>query len=290
MSVRNFVPEIWRANVITALRKTLVYGGPAVVNREYEGDIKEKGDTVRVTSVGRPTVSDYVPGPGGTSIQPEPLNTGQRVFQVDQAKYWAMEIDDVDAAQVNADLMPTAMNEAGYAVAELIDRYIAGLHTQIPTSITALTIDDSAPSGGWATEAAKAYDEVLVPLGVKLDEMDVPQEGRYAILPPWLYGVMRRDSRFIEAHKSANSSALRTGEVGEAAGFAIFRSNNVPVSGSAYTVTAGTNRAITMAEQLTKIEAYRPESAFSDAVKSLVVYGAKVFRPDCIVKQTVTRG
>lgn len=291
MSVRNFVPELWRAPVDVALRSRLVYAGPLVVNREYEGDIQAQGDTVRVTSVGRPTISDYVPGPGGTVIAPEPINTGQRVFQVDQAKYWALAVDDVDKAQVNDNLMPVAMDEAGYATVKVIDSYVAGLYTQIPTSVPGLTIDDSAPSGGWVTEAAKAYDEILVPLGVKLDEMDVPEEGRYCIMPPWLYGVLRRDSRFIEAQKSADPSALRTGHVGDASGFTILKSNNVPVpTTSNFVITAGTNRAITFADQITEMEAYRPESGFADAVKSLRVYGAKVFRTDSIVKTTIVRG
>lgn len=288
MSVRNFVPEVWRANVETALRKTLVYGGPAVVNREYEGEIRAQGDTVRVTSVGRPTVRDYVPGPGGTTITPEALNTGQRVFQVDQCKHWALEVDDVDKAQMRADLMPIAMNEAGYGVSDVVDQYVAGLHTQIPTSLGSVTINMLTTT--WETEARKAYDDILVPLGVLLDEGDVPVDGRYVIVPPWLYGVLRRDARFIEANRSANASALRTGEVGDAAGFAIFRSNNVPeTTTDNFVITAGTNRAITFADQITEMEAYRPESAFSDAVKSLHVYGAKVFRPDSIVKATVVR-
>jgi N4-gp56 family major capsid protein len=290
VSVRSFVPEIWSANVETALRSVLVYGGDAVVNREYEGNIQNQGDTVKVTSVGRPQVKDYVPGPGGTTIQPEPLNTGQRVFQVDQAKHWAIEVDDVDKAQMMGDLMPVALNEAGYAVASVIDRYVASLHTQVPNSLGTVTVDLTSPTGGLQTESERVYDELIVPMGVMLDEQDVPEEGRYLIVPPWLYGCLRRDARFIEAHKSANAGALRTGQVGDASGFTIFRSNNVPQpTENNFVVTAGTNRAITFASQITEIEAYRPESAFSDAVKSLTVYGAKVFRPDSIIKATVVK-
>lgn len=289
MSTRNFVAEVWRANVETAVRSALVYAGPIVCNREYEGDIKSQGDTVKVTSVGRPTVKDYVPGPGGTVISPEPLNTGQRVFQVDQAKHWALEVDDVDKAQMIGDLMPVALNEAGYATAKVMDQYVANLHTQIPTSVGSFTVDLTPTS--WETESRRAYDEILVPLETALDEMDVPEEGRYVILPPWLIGVMRRDARFIEAHKSNNPDALRKGEIGDAAGFTILKSNLVPqTTPGTFVITAGTNRAITFAEQITKMEAYRPESAFADAVKSLHVYGAKVFRPDTIVKALAIKG
>ena len=287
MSIRNFVPTIWSANVETALRKTLVYGGPMVANRNYEGEIRSAGDTVKITSVGRPTIQDYVPG--STAINPEPLNTGQRVFQVDQAKYFAFEVDDVDKAQAQGDFMPAATGEAGYGMSDVVDRFVAGLHTQIPASGLTASIDMDTTT--WSTEAGKAYDDVLVALSVLLDEQNVPEEGRYAVVPPWFYGVLRRDGRFIEADKSANAGALRTGMVGDAAGFTILRSNNVPnPSGDEHVITAGTSTAITFASQITEIEAYRPESSFSDAVKGLSVYGAKVVRPDCIVKATVTRG
>jgi N4-gp56 family major capsid protein len=289
VSFRNFVPELWSANVDVALRKALIYGSPSIMNREYEGDIAQQGDTVRVTSVGRPTVRDYVPGPGGTQIQPEALNTGQRVFQVDQAKYFALEVDDVDKRQAQGDLMPAALGEAGYAVADLVDQYIAGLHTQIPATqaLPNITIN---PTTATEADARNVYDKLIVPAAVLLDEMNVPETGRYMVIPPWAYGLLRRDDRFIEAHKSANAGALRTGEVGDASGFTIFRSNNVPVpTANNYVVTAGTNRAITFASQITQIEAYRPESSFSDAVKSLFVYGSKLMRPDSIVKATLIR-
>jgi phosphoribosylformylglycinamidine (FGAM) synthase PurS component len=292
VSIRNFVPEVWSANVDVALRAALIYAGPAVVNTEYEGTIRNQGDTVKVTSVGRPTIKDYVPGPGGTQIQPEPINAGQRVFQVDQAKYFALEVDDVDRAQAMGDLMPVALNEAGYAAADVVDRYVASLHTQIPSgnSIGSVTVDLTSPTGGLEAEARRVYDEMVVPTGVLLDEMNVPEMGRYMILPPWLFGCLRRDPRFIEAHKSANAAALRTGEVGNAAGFTFYKSNNVPQpTPGSYVLQAGTNRAITFANAITEIEAYRPESSFSDAVKSLMVYGAKVFRPDSIVKLTAVR-
>lgn len=291
MTYRNFVPEVWSANIDVALRKTLVYGGDAVVNREYQGEIANQGDTVKVTSVGRPTIQDYVPGPGGTQIIPEPLNTGQRVFQVDQAKFWALEVDDIDQAQAKGDLMPTAMNEAGYAAADVVDRYVASLHTQIPagSSIGTVTVDLTTPTSADA-EARRVYDEIVVPMSVLLDERDVPEAGRYLILPPWLYGCLRRDSRFIEAHRSANPGALRTGQVGDAGGFTIYKSNNVPVpTANNYVITAGTNRAITFASQITEMEPFRPQDSFSDAIKSLMVYGAKVFRPDSIIKATAVR-
>lgn len=287
MSIRNFVPEIWSSRLLVALRKQLVYGGSAVINRDWEGEIREAGDTVRITSVGRPTVGTYVPN--STTITPEKLTTGQRTLVVDQAKYWAFSVDDVDARQAKSNLIPQAMSEAAYALADVVDQYVAGLYTatQSANVLSSVTIDTNAPTS-WETEAAKAYNDVLVPLGVVLDEANVPSEGRYVIVPPWFHGVLRRDDRFVRADASGTTAALRNGMVGEAAGFAIYKSNNVPVpTANNYIVQAGTNAAITFAEQISKTEAYRPESSFADAVKGLALYGAKVVRPDSLAYATV---
>jgi N4-gp56 family major capsid protein len=288
MSIRNFVPEVWNANLLVALRKTLIFGSPAIINRDYEGDIAAAGDTVRVTSVGRPNIVDYVPGV--TKLTPEALNTGQRTLVVDQAKAFAFEVDDVDARQALGTFMNEAGEEAGFGLADIIDQYIANLYTEIPASQRLPEVQ--IPGGEASSEAdvRKVYDQIFVPLRVRLDEMNVPRTGRYITIPPWIEGAVSRDPRFVEADKSANASTLRTGEIGRAAGFSIFLTNNCPepVEGT-NVIQAGTPRGITFADQINKTEAYRPESSFADAVKGLSLYGAKLMRPDVMVMATATR-
>lgn len=276
MSVRNFVPEIWSSRLLVAVRKQLIYAGPTVVNRDYEGDISEAGDTVRITSVSRPAVGTYVPGT--TVITPEKLTTGQRTLVVDQSKYWAFSIDDVDARQAKGGLVPQAMSEAAYALADTVDQYVAGMYTQIQTA-NFLNVQGS-PIDTYTTPT-DAYDKVLVPLRTRLTKANVPTAGRYAIVSAEFYASLLLDSRFIKVNESGTSDGLRNGMVGRAAGFDIYESNNIPnPTGDTQVVTAGTNAAITFAEQINKTEAYRPESSFSDAVKGLALYGAKLVRPD----------
>lgn len=276
MTVRNFVPEIWSSRLLVAVRKQLIYAGPTVVNRDYEGDISEAGDTVRITSVSRPSVGTYVPGT--TVITPEKLTTGQRTLVVDQSKFWAFSIDDVDKRQAKGGLVPQAMSEAAYALADTVDQYVAGLYTQIQTA-NFLNVQGS-PIDTYTTPT-DAYDKVLVPLRTKLTRASVPTAGRYAIVSPEFYASLLLDSRFIKVNESGTSDGLRNGLVGRAATFDIYESNNIPnPTGDTQVVTAGTNAAITFAEQINKTEAYRPESSFSDAVKGLALYGAKLVRPD----------
>lgn len=288
MAITRFRPEIWSARLLVALRTALVYGGPLVVNRDWEGEISQAGDTVRITSIGDPTIDDYVPN--STVITPEELTDAQRTLVVDEAKYFAFKVDDVDARQARGNVMNEGMQRAAYKFRDEIDRYIAALYTSVQAAnvVPEVAIDTSSPAD-WATEAAKAYDEVLVPLSVKLDEADVPTEGRYVIVPPSFHGVLRRDARFVNAEKAADGGqALRNGVVGEAAGFTILKSNNCPTPEPGHRVIqAGTNAGITLAEQINKTEAYRPESSFSDAVKGLLLFGAKMIRPEMVATCTV---
>lgn len=273
MSVDTFKPEVWAATLLVAMRKALVYG--ALVNRDYEGEIREKGDTVTINSISRPTIGNYVPDV--TVISPENLTTAQRKLIVDQAKYFAFEIDDVDKRQAAGELLPEALSEAGYALADVFDQFIASLYTgvQSANAIGTVAVKSSEP--------LTFYDNVLVPLKVVLDESNVPTEGRWAVIPPWAHGRLLRDDRFIRADASGREAASVTGHVGDAAGFHLAVSNNTPnPAGDDNIVLAGTNAAISAAEQINSVEAYRPESSFSDALKGLQLYGAKLLRPDGI--------
>lgn len=279
MSIDSFVPEVWSKSLLSSLKKSLVIAAPGVVNRDYEGEISDQGDTVRINSISRPTVASYVKGT--TSITPEQLTTAQRSLVVDQAKYFAFEVDDVDARQAAGNVIPEAMAEAAYALADVADKYVEGLlRAGAANSLSTVQIDG----------AADAYDLLLIPLKVELDEANVPTQGRYCLIPPWIHGRLLGDSRFIDMSASGMGDALSNGIVGRAAGFELRVSNNLPlITGDDYSVIAGHPSACSYAEQINKTEAYRPEDSFSDAVKGLHLYGAKVVRPDALAIATASK-
>ena len=279
MAFNKFKPEIWSALLLVALRKSLVYS--AFTNRDYEGEIAEAGDTVRITSVGRPTIGNYVPG--STVISPETVADSQRTLVVDQAKFFAFQVDDVDKRQAKGGILDQLKDEAAYAFADTVDQYIASFYTSIQAAnqLGSISVSAATPS--------QAYDNVLVPLKVKLDKANVATQGRSVVVTPDFHGVLLRDPRFIKVNESGTSEGLRNGMVGRAAGFDILLSNNAPnTSGSEFVTIAGNDRAITYAEQINKVEAYRPQSSFSDAVKGLLLYGAKNVRPDSLASALVT--
>lgn len=279
MSILKFRPEIWSARLLVALRQNLVYS--AFVNRDYEGDIAEAGDTVRITSVGRPTIKTYVPN--STSISFDQVTDSQRTLVVDQSDYFAFLVDDVDARQAKGNVMAQEMDEAAFAEANKIDQYISSFYTSIQSAnqLGAIAVNS-------ATTPTDAYDKVLVPLRIRLDKANVANQGRSVAISPDLYGCLLRDNRFIRANESGTTEGLREGFVGRAAGFDILTSNQTPTTGSDSVVIAGNNRAITFAEQIAHVEPLRPQNSFSDAVKGLFLYGAKVIRPDSLASANVT--
>jgi N4-gp56 family major capsid protein len=282
MSITRFRPEIWSANLLVALRKALVFGSPMVVNKDYEGEISEYGDTVRITSISRPAIGNYVPNQ--TTITFPELTDAQRTLTIDQAKYWSFSVDDVDQRQARGNVMPQAADEAAFALADTIDQFIASFYTGIQTAnaIGSLTVNS-------ATTPTDAYDKVLVPLKIKLDKANVPTQNRFIVVTPELHGCLLRDSRFVKVNEAGTDEGLRNGHVGRASGFDILMSNNcVNTTASEYAIISGTNQAISFAEQINKTEALRPQSSFSDALKGLALYGAKLVRPDALASALVT--
>lgn len=276
MSHATFIPEIWSKKLLSATEKALVIASPGVVNHDYEGEISDAGDTVHINSVGDPTIATYVPGT--TVLVAEELTTAQQALLIDQSKSFNFKVDDVDKRQAAGNTLSEAMKRAAYKLRDVADQYVEGLLRAGVVSgnaLGAISVPIANPT--------YVYDKILVPLSVKLDEANVPTEGRYVLIPPWVRGRLLMDDRFIRADASGKASAAISGVVGEAAGFEIRVSNNMPlVTGDDYSVIAGTDAACSFAQQISKTEAYRPESSFSDAVKGLHVYGAKVTRPDHI--------
>lgn len=269
----NFIPTVWSARLLANLEKALVYSQPGVVNKDYEGEIKGSGISVKIASLGDVSVNDYT---RNTDLgNPEELTDAEQTMVIDQAKYFNFQIDDVDRAQARIDYLDEAMRRAAYKLRDGQDAYVA---TIMDAAVPAANKIGSVTTPKIPTKA-DAY-EYLVDLSVKLDEANCPQEGRWVVVPAWFQGLLLKDDRFVKSGTASGDATLRNGQVGEAAGFTVFKSNNVPnTTGTKYKILAGHAMATTVAEQIVSIEKYRMEKRFADAVKGLHVYGAKVTRP-----------
>ena len=274
MAITTFIPELWSARLLYALEKSHV--ATNLVNRNYEGVIANQGDTVHINSIGAVTVKDYTKN---TNIaDPEVLTTADQTLDIDQAKYFNFQVDDVDKAQISGEIIDTAMGRSAYALADVSDAFL--LKTIANGVASANKIGAKATLT--ALTASNVYENI-VKMRTLLDKANVPTTGRTIVVPPEVYALLLLDDRFAKSGSDSGQNALLNGMVGRVAGFDVFMSNNC-VSGTDggsgstayFVITAQVASATTYAEQIIKTEAYRMEKRFADAVKGLHVYGAKV--------------
>lgn len=278
MSVENFVPEIWSAALLSALRGRLVYGQSGVINRNYEGEIAQAGDTVHITAFGDPEVREYEKN---ENISWDLLESTQQSLIVDQADYFAFKVDDIDRRQALPGFVEESTTGASYNLAGETDAYLAALMSDAVTGANNLGgVEVSATQGD-------AYN-LLVELRTRLTRSNTPDEGRFVVVPPELYGVLLKDDRFIRADASGTTTGLRNAVVGRAAGFDVIEGNRVPEDDGAYRVIAGHGIATTFAEQIASTEAMRLENTFGDGLRGLHLYGARVIRPANLAAADVT--
>lgn len=271
MAITAFKPEVWSAELLVALEKSLVYGATGIVNRAYEGEISQYGDTVHIVNLANPTIGTYT---AHTDITIEDVDDADSTLVIDQSKYFAFEVDDIEKRQARSDVMGEQARKAAYLLRDVADQHLA--------SVMAAGVDaGNVIAEATLSTASDAYD-TLVDLGVKLDEDNVPSEGRWAVITPAFHGLLLKDSRFIAAGDETGAGVRTNGMVGSAAGFSLRKSNNAPNGpgvGAGKLVIAGYAGAVTYAEQIAKVEGFRMEKRFADAVKGLHLYGSKVVRP-----------
>ena len=304
MAIINFNPTLWSKGFLYNLNKKHVHA--AVMNRDYEGEIRQAGDTVKISSIGRITVKAYTrnAGMGGTAAsptitaieRPEILQGSSLFLTISEGDYFNFAVDDVDAWQQQPKLMDKAMKEASYAMANAVDLFCnETLQTGVSGTADGNGNRLTARILGTGAGDDDAY-ETLVDLATKLHEADVTGD-MWAIVPPWFIGLLQKDVRFTNYGTAANRETLANGKIGRAAGFELSESNNLSgatsgtlaVVGGIYTILAGVNDAATFAEQVDKMEAFRPPDGFNDAMKGLHLYGAKVTRPYALASVACTK-
>lgn len=264
MAYDNFKPTLWADSILENLDNALVLG--ALANKEYEGTISGAGSSVKISEVGNVAVTAY----SGT-VTYEELDDATKELLIDKKAYAAVSIDDVDNVQSKPKLLGKLSNRMAYGIANYVDADIASLYadagitvtgtTQSPTDVTSATVISLF------TSAAR-----------ELDEANAPQEGRVAVVPPWLKEKMVL-AKIIR--DTDNSATMTNGMIGRYLGFDVYVSNNVSHSGTDWYAPMFFIRDMTIgfASQLNKVEALRAESSFEDKMRALTVYGRKVLYP-----------
>lgn len=265
MAITNFIPTVWSENLYQELDKK--YIGVANCNRDYEGEIRERGNKVRICGVGNVLVSEYTKNTNMTA--PSSLSDTVRELEIDQAKYFNFQIDDIDRAQSSPKLMEAAMRNAANALANDADRYVYRLYGQAGNSIKC---DDTK---------VENIVNLIIDARTLLSNNNVSDPDDIVVeVSPEIGGMLLKAKVNLSTD---NTASLEAGCIGSIGGCKVFISNNIETleseNGYQHKCLARTKRAIAFAEQLSEIDAYRPELRFADAVKGLHLYGAKVVYP-----------
>jgi hypothetical protein len=238
------------------------------MNTDYEGEIKNAGDQVKINSFNDTDASTY-----SGSVTYTELDDSSRFLIVDQKKYIAKKIDDIDEVQMK----PKAMGK-------LAKLYAQGFLRATEDFISGKYLEAGITSGSTSSPTSITTANVISQIGaiaVDMDENDVPDDGRVAIVPPWLAQKMALAGIIRDTD---NSDILSAGYIGEFQGFQVYKSNRISHSGTTWYAPMffRRNDTIAFAEQINMVEALRLEDSFTDAVRQLMVYGAKVLRPESL--------
>ena len=271
----NFIPEVFSKLLQAKFYSKSIL--PEISNTDYEGEISGQGDKIVVRTVPAVTINDYA----GT-ITTQELTTAKVEMLIDKAKYYSFKVDDVLAAQADINMLEGASSDAS-----------EGMRIAVETDVLAAAVTGATTIGSQTTITAANILENILVLAKTLDELNIPEEGRFIVLSPEFISMLKQ-SELRQAYLTGDAtSPLRNGLVGMVDRFKVFQSNMVytPGSGadSGYThVLAGHPKAISFASQFTNTETVRMESTFGDQVRGLKVFGSKVITPDalCVGKWT----
>jgi hypothetical protein len=277
-----FIPEIWSGKLIEKFYDATVLA--AISNTDYEGEIRNQGDKVKIRTIPSLAINDYVSGQNLVLQRP----TSSLVeLLIDKGKYWSAIVDDVQNTQADIGLMNMWSGDASEQMKIAVDTDVLG---NIVTDVVAVNKGNTAGriSGqvvlgatGSPVQLTKTnIIDFIVDMGQVLDEQNVPETGRFLVMPFWATALLKKSDLKDAAMTGDGTSPLRNGRLGMIDRFVLYQSNNLAKytdgSATAYDIFAGHKNGLTFASQLTKTETLRAESTFGDIMRGLQVYGYKV--------------
>ena len=249
MAVTNFIQQIWSKKIQDDLELKCKLVDNCL--REYEGDCKY-AQSVKILGVGEPTIGDY---DGSQDISIEEMSDRGQILTIDQAKYFAFYVDDIDQAQSVPGLKEKYQEKAVHGLAVARDSYVAEL---IASATNKTTISGMTEAG-----VKKAVDDAIV----ALRERNFDEDGVIEMTPAF-YNVFKNHLITLSTN---NPELIRKGVVGMYDNFECIMSNNLKTP-----CDIRGKKAIAFAGQINEVEALRSEKRFKDIVRGLDTFGAKV--------------
>lgn len=290
---KGYAVQLWSPKVTAYLKNLGAYAD--IVNRDYEGEIKGKGDRVNFFSKNGLTVRDYnVDATGFSEITTEQPTGEKMTLVVDQQKYIAFEVEDIDKVQANVKLVDEWTQTMASSFADVKDAYIHGLAitgagTKLHNDSALQITKDNVWAEVCALQRVLTRNKALTKGGV-----DYSGKRPALVITPEFQEILQQSSNYFA--NAFGDMVLRKGQIGHIGVFDVFVDTNITTTktgtgtGATYTqkIVALTSQGITYADQITETETYRSQKSFKDVVRSLMTYGAAVANANCIVTSNIT--
>ena len=286
----NFIPEIWSGKLIENFYDATVLA--AISNTDYEGEIRNMGDTVNIRTTPEITIQTYVKG---QTLAVENPDKAKLQLVIDKGEYFACVEDDVDQVQTDMNLMDMWSKDASERMKIKIDqRVLTDLLTDVSASNkgqTAGRISGNIDLGVAGTPEALTTSNVIgkiVDMGTVLDEANCPEQNRFLVIPAKMAGLIKQSDLKDASITGDGSTPLRNGRLGMIDRFTVYVSHNLFKSGDEFSVIGGHTMGFTFASQMTNMETIRSETTFGNIIRGLQVYGYKVVKPEALATMIVT--
>jgi len=286
----NFIPEIWSGKLIENFYDATVLA--AISNTDYEGEIRNMGDTVNIRTTPEITIKTYVKG---QTLSVENPDKPKLQLVIDKGEYFACVEDDVDKVQSDINLMDTWSKDASERMKIKIDqRVLTDILPDISADnkgATAGRISNNIDLGTTGSPVAITKTNVLeylVDIGTVLDEANCPESGRFVVIPAKMAGMIKKSDLKDASLTGDSVSILRNGRLGMIDRFTVYMSHNLSVSSGKFSLVAGHKMGFTFASQMTNMETIRSETTFGNIIRGLQVYGYKVVKPEALAQGIIT--
>ena len=279
MAVTHFIQTIWSKKIQDDLEEKCKLVQDCT--REYEGDCKY-AQTVKILAVGDPIIHNYT---GKNPINYDEMTDDSQDLVIDVQKAFHFRVNDVDKAQSVPGLPEKYQQKAMHGLALAREKFIgalvagkalstadeeAGKTTYKPGAATIITAKSNAKA-----DIKAAIDEAII----TLRENNFDDSGIVEI-DPRSYKTFKDE--LIEL-KTANDELIKRGIVGQYDNYDVKSTNNVYRDTTHVYCIVRSNTAVAFAGQINEVEAGRMESYFSDYVRGLDTYGARIIAQDEIV-------
>ena len=276
-----FVPEIWSDEIIATYKKSLVMAN--LVKRLSV--VGKKGDAVNIPGFTRASASAKAAASAVTLIQHS--GTGIQVL-LNQHWEYSRLIEDIVKVQANNPMRGVYTEDAGYALARVVDDYLHNLTSSWQGGAGTVAWDKAVIGSDGSTLYTGANEVALTDVGLRraiqtLDDADVPMSNRYFVIPPVARNTLMGLARFTEqafVGEGGSSNTIRTGRLGNVYGIEVYVSSACPTAtGAARIAPLFHKDAIVLCEQLKpRVQTQYKQEFLADLLTADTLFGAAEYR------------